>query len=133
MPTAGAAIDRARTAAFYAAAPEISCPCEDCRRFLRLTPRLPEAVQTFLNELGVDARKLTEVYRLPDEAGKVRYGAFTAVCGELAENGERTPVLSLGESCAAWFRKEISLPEPGFPEPAIQLELELIFCDKNIR
>ena len=119
-------IDEAQTAAFYARAPELDCPCRDCLNFLQALPRLPSKARDFMASIGVPLSKSTEVYSLErDEAGCLRYGGFTSVCGKLPEHVERTASWAFAEGCSVYFTRDRWLRHGDFPEPAMQMEFTL--------
>lgn len=80
-------IDVEKTRNFYESAEPISagCSCANCRNFEKAVTLLPEDVQTFFSNLGVDIQKPHEVYANCQNAdGTLLYGGFYYLCGTLS-------------------------------------------------
>nr|WP_288828497.1 hypothetical protein [uncultured Clostridium sp.] len=132
-------IDVDKTKSFYENAPLVSegCSCSGCRNYEKAITVLPAEVTGFFSDLGVDMRKVSEVYvNCNNSDGTLFYGGFYHLCGTLLL-GESAWV-SIDPSISHWeeeqafkitndfhvsFQKECSLLEDDLPRPALQLEI----------
>lgn len=126
-------IDVERTRRFYETAPCISqsCTCDGCRNFETAVDLLPSAVTSFFSSLGVDLKRVREVYTLYGiERDTVYYGGFCHLCGTLlageeCSKEESIPNFPVTSDLQIFFRADCQLPEEDLPEPSLQLEFFL--------
>jgi hypothetical protein len=132
-------IDVDRTKSFYENAPLVSegCSCSGCRNYEKAIMTLPAKVIGFFSNLGVDMRKVSEVYvNCNNHDGSLFYGGFYHLCGTLlagksawVPNGptishwEEAQVFRVLNDFHVSFQRECSLLEDDFPRPALQLEI----------
>lgn len=132
-------IDVDKTKQFYKNEPLLSqgCSCDGCRNFEKAVERLPEKVKAFFNDLGIDMKKVCEIYvNYTNSDGSLYYGGFCHICGTLLSG--KSAWIPIDETVSCWeetqafkvddgfyvsFQKECSLLEEGFPTPALQLEI----------
>jgi len=71
-------IDIDRTRRFYETADDsLGCDCAGCRNFCKAYPLIPEAVQDFFQQLGVDIGKPAEMTAYVSHDGNLTlYGGF---------------------------------------------------------
>ncbi len=132
-------IDVDKTRQFYTAAKLVSegCSCSGCRNYEKAVSFLPKKILDFFAVLGVDMRKIAEVYvNCRNTDGTLLYGGFYHLCGTLlAGTSAWTPVdptISHWEEAQAFkisadfevsFQSECHLLEKDFPLSALQLEI----------
>ena len=132
-------VDINKTRLFYENACVVSrgCSCKGCRNYEKAVDILSPQIILFFSRLGVDMRKVCEVYVCTDNSdGTLLYGGFYHLCGTLL-NGKSAWV-SLNQAVSHWendqafevengfhisFRQECDLLEGNFPTPALQLEI----------
>ncbi len=134
-------VDAERTRSFYRTLLPVSarCSCQGCRNYARAAETLPREVLQCFDTLGIDVRKATEVYvneTTPD--GGLLYAGWYHLCGALLE-GEppyaEAPtggavVWDADRTCTVtpdfrlWFEQKKDLLPDGFPEPAVQMEID---------
>lgn len=132
-------IDVEQTRNFYRSAVLVSggCSCSGCRNYEVAVSLLKPEICLFFEKLGVDIRKVCEVYvycTYPD--GTLYYGGFYHLCGKIVQ-GESAWVPE-NENLAHWdnmntysitgdfkisFQTECNLLEDNFPQPVIQMEI----------
>ena len=133
-------VDLDKTKEFYTTAPLVSesCSCNGCHNFEKAVDALPTEVIDFFSQLGIDMKKMCEVYASHENAdGTLSYGGFTHICGKIIEGDsawvEASPNSSYWESEKAihitnnfqvTFKEECYLLEDNFPRPSFQLELQ---------
>lgn len=133
-------VDVERTRAFYETAQRIDqqCRCDGCRNYVKAAAILPEAVLSFFSSLGADPVKAAEVYvNDPDHNGLALYGGFYHLCGTVLSGV--SAFRPAGGGCRCWdreltfhvtetfcvsFEESCDLLEDGFPQPAIQMEID---------
>jgi len=131
-------VDVEKTHDYYNAAEYTgdSCSCIGCRNYAKAADFLPQEVVSFFSKLGVDIKKVREVFVNNVNADNtVYYGGFTHICGKLI-SGESAYV-PIGANTSRWeeekayfitddfhvsFNDDCSLLDDNFPLPAIQLE-----------
>ena len=141
-------VDVERTRAFYQAARVMTddCSCSGCRNFVKAMNFLPEKVTTFFTRLGVDMKKLTEIWvNCTNADGTISYNGLSNVCGKLIagenawvtcweEKDPRKPygvtkyweeenTYSITNDFRISFQEDCSLVDIDFPRPVIQLDL----------
>lgn len=132
-------VDINKTKQFYEKASFVSegCSCKGCRNFEQAVSMLSKRVTEFFSDLGVDMRKVCEVYVNCDNPdGTVLYGGFYHLCGGIIQGKspwiptskttsfwEEKEAFSIEEGFAVSFQSGCDLLEEGFPTPAIQLEI----------
>ena len=83
------AVDVAATVAAYAqcaAGGADTCPCEDCRNYAGYRASLPAEVAEFFDQLGIDYRKESEVWRAArTESGCHQYFGWYHFKGQMLE------------------------------------------------
>ena len=132
-------VDVEKTKMFYAAAPVVSagCTCNNCKNYEQAVADLPQVVKSFFTELGVDMKKVCEVYvnwKNPD--GTLHYGGFYHVCGVRLQG--KSAWVAVDEYTSRWdeggafaiidtfhvsFREKCDLLEDEFPIPALQIDM----------
>ena len=122
-------IDTAETKELYAKTPLITetCSCDGCSNFMQAAKLFPPEVKEFFSSLGVDPEKAAEVYLTdPESRGKTAaYGGFYHLCGRILEGTTDSSVwYTVSEGYRVYFTDDISLPEEGLKEPAIQMEVD---------
>ena len=130
-------IDVDRTKQFYNNAEYDDCECPGCRNFAKACHLLPETVQQFFQQFGIDIANPAEksAYCSKDEGRTSYYHGFYHICGSILEGkypwlqvGERTYQLDENYSLkitpdfSVFFRNECSLVHKDFPTPVIQME-----------
>lgn len=143
-------IDVDKTREFYETIDFVSegCSCAGCRNYERAADALPDEVRAFFDTIGINIKKVCEVYvHMTNPDGTVYYGGFYHLCGKLVKGDSAWVEESAGDSAAGdglartfhWehsntysvsrdfhvsFQEECSLVEPGFPTPVLQMEIE---------
>ena len=132
-------VDVEKTKTFYTKANVVSdgCSCDGCRNYERAIGTLSHEIISFFDKLGVDMKKVCEVYvNCKNSDGTLLYGGFCHICGVLLlgenewvsdsasashwEDGKSFPIT---DSFHISFQKECSLLENEFPLPALQMEI----------
>jgi len=132
-------IDVDKTRSFYENAPFVSegCSCSGCRNYEKAIIVLSTEVTGFFSDLGVDMRKVCEVYvNYCNSDGTLFYGGFYHLCGTLlAGDSAWVPI---NTSTSYWkkeqafqvtndfhisFKRDYDLLEADFPRPVLQLEI----------
>ncbi len=125
--------DAEKTRRFYAGLGSVTenCGCRACRNFELAAGMLPAEARAFFEQLGIAPPKAAEVCLLDREAlgDTAWYGGFYHLCGRLrpAEKAGRPDTLSflpVADGYRIAFTPEVSLPEDGLPEPAVQMEID---------
>jgi hypothetical protein len=132
-------VDVDRTRQFYETASFVSenCSCSGCRNYEKAVQGLPALITDFFADLGVDMRRVCEVYvNYANPDGSLFYGGFYHLCGTLLSGKSAwlptTPTSSYWEADMTFpvtenfrvsFQEECHLLETDFPLPALQLEL----------
>lgn len=79
-------VDVERTRAYYRAEGGITCDCAGCRNFAALEERMPQHIDGFLRQFGIDPAKPVEVSAVhapaPDE---IIYSGSYYICGVMLE------------------------------------------------
>lgn len=132
-------IDVCKTQNFYENAAFVSegCSCDGCQNFEKAVAALPQVVQSFFTQLGIDMGKICECYvNCVNEDGTLLYGGFYHVCGVILSGDSAW--IKIDENTAYWetenafrvsrnfcvcFQESVDLLEEDFPQPAIQLEI----------
>ena len=133
-----------KTRAFYGNARYINdgCNCPGCRNYMAAVDSFPQEVTDFFSRLGVDLKKPAELM-IPiskDNGQTLDYwGGFYHVCGELLNgydynvfegegihNINKTSFYHITDNFSVGFSNYVDLLEDGFPEPAIQVEIEFL-------
>lgn len=147
-------IDVAATRGYYSAHPaHNSCTCSGCENYRQLVTQLPETVREFFHSVGIDdMRVITEIIPFAmTEEELLYYGGFYHLVGSITggklittevpcyknDNGStvRLPetkththtesgIMTIGESFTVFFTDSLALLPEGFPENAIQLEID---------
>ncbi len=126
-------VDLERTRRFYETAEPngARCACDGCQNFDRAVVVLPGEIRAFFESLGVDLRKVCEVYvNCTNGDGTVEYGGFCHLCGTLLarEPGKdklsgRSPCwYALSPDFRVCFHDAPQLLEDAFPTPVLQLD-----------
>lgn len=131
-------IDVEKTKQFYENAEKVSksCSCDGCQNFEQAVEILPQSVNGFFANLGIDIRKVCECYvNCTNTNETLLYGGFCHACGTLL-NGKSAWKKS-SETSSYWndevtftisddfyvsFKNDVALLETDFPLPVIQLE-----------
>lgn len=137
-------IDVERTRAFYAREDvritSEQCSCQGCQNYDKAILAMPVSVLNFLESLGIDPRKPTEVYDVMgqlDEDGKAWYNGFYHVCGvrlqgedawvgiaEDLKHLDENKMYTVDESFKASFEEKALMIHKAFPEPVLQMEID---------
>lgn len=129
--------DPERTRQFYQAEHGEPCDCLGCRNFFQAACQLPEPVQEFFRQLGVDIGKPAEMTAYVSKDGNLTfYDGFYHICGTIIQGKDPWKQVSdrcfqLDESCALkltpdhalFFTDHCVLVDKDFPRPVIQLEV----------
>lgn len=132
-------IDVEKTRAFYNRAAKVTdgCRCPGCRNYEAWSDSLLEEPKGVMEKMGVRLEKPAEAFVNGVNAdGSVFYGGFYHLCGRILE-GRRSSwnastgcyevselhYAELGKGYRAAFTEDVHLPEDGFPEPVIQMEI----------
>jgi len=116
-------VDADKTRAFYQRKyTPAECSCAGCRNFREAVGILPREVKSFFDNLGIDMKKMREVYTFnANDDNTVSYGGFTHICGKiLAADSEW---IAITPDFKISFQEDCDLPEDVFPLPAVQLEI----------
>lgn len=132
-------IDVDKTRSFYENAPLVTegCTCSGCRNYEKAIIAIPTEVTEFFSDLGVDMRKVSEVYvNRNNSDGTLLYGGFYHLCGTLlagksawvpnspsTSHWEEEQTFPVTNNFHVSFQRECSLLEENFPRPALQLEI----------
>lgn len=117
-------IDVEKTREFYNNASFVSevCPCSGCRNYEKAIDFLPDEVISFFSRLGIEMKKIREVYvNYANADNTVYYGGFYHVCGKII-SGENKG-FSVAKDFTVLFQSDCYLLEDNFPVPAIQIEI----------
>ena len=122
-------IDTAETKELYAKIPLMTetCPCDGCSNFMQAAKLFPPEVKEFFRSLCVDPEKAAEVYLLDSGSrGKTAaYGGLYHLCGKILEGKtDGSAWYTVSEGYRVHFTDDISLPEEGLKEPAVQMEID---------
>lgn len=116
-------IDVEKTQEFYKSMNLVSkgCQCSGCRNYEIAIDILPNEVKNFFDTIGIDMKKVTEVYvNVANPDNSLYYEGFYHLCGSLLQ-GESE--YSLTKDFYISFQEDCVLMEDGFPTPALQLEI----------
>ncbi len=122
-------VDTEKTEKLYANAPVIteSCSCEGCSNYVQAAKLFPPEVKTFFRSLGMDPAKAAEVYLLysDDKEKKAAYGGFYHLCGKILDGAtDGSEQYTVCDGYRVHFTDDISLPEEGLKDPAVQMEID---------
>lgn len=132
-------IDIDRTRRFYETTDDsLGCDCAGCRNFRKAYPLIPDAVQGFFRQLGVDIGKPAEMTAYNSfDGNETNYDGFYHICGTILAGkdpwlqvGERAYqldeqyALKLTEDYSVFFTEKCALVDKDFPAPVIQLEIQ---------
>lgn len=138
-------IDVDKTREFYKEMEYVSegCSCAGCRNFEKAVNVLPREVVEFFESLGIDMKKITEVYvYTTNPNGTVYYGGFFHLCGRLLEGNsawekesvemenaglfqwKRSNTYPLSKDFCISFKQGGNLVEKEFPEPVLTIDIE---------
>lgn len=132
-------VDVNRTKQFYETTPLVSegCSCSGCRNYEKAVRDLPAPVIDFFAGLGVDMRRVCEVYvNCVNSDGTLFYGGFYHLCGTVlsgesawvsnsptSSHWEEERAFLISDGFRVSFQQECDLLEKDFPAPALQLEI----------
>ena len=136
-------IDVEHTRAFYAREDvritSEQCSCQGCRNYDKAILAIPVSVLNFLESLGIDPRKPTEVYDVMgqlDEDRKVWYNGFYHVCGVRLQGEDawvgiaedlmhldENRMYAVDESFKVSFEEKALMIHKAFPEPVLQMQI----------
>ena len=138
-------VDVNRTREFYKKMENVSkgCNCTGCRNFEKAVDFLPGNVIGFFDTLGIDMKKITEVFvNTTNPDGTVFYGGFYHLCGKLLKGGsawieeptntenanlfhwEQSNSYSLCKDFYVSFGNVNALVEKDFPKPVLTLDIQ---------
>lgn len=132
-------IDVDRTRCFYETVDDsLGCDCAGCRNFRKAYPLIPDAVQAFFRQLGVDIGKPAEMTAYVSRDGNMTlYDGFYHICGSILEGREpfiqiderhfqldESMTIKLTPDHFVYFTNKCGLVEKDFPTPVIQLEIQ---------
>ena len=134
-------VDVERTRRFYETVEDqLGCECAGCRNFRNAYPLLPDAVQAFFPQFGVDIGKPAEMTAFNSYDGNLTlYDGFYHICGTILEG--REPFIQVAEGAFqleldksnkinltpdhfVYFTSKCGLVNEDFPTPVIQLEIQ---------
>ena len=105
---------------------------------------MPDEVLCFFQSLGIDMKKMTEIYvNRANPDGTLLYGGFCHLCGnalegksawvETQENADsktfvwqKENTYKISDDFRVSFQEECALVEKGFPQPVLQMEIEAV-------
>ena len=132
-------VDVGKTRKYYDTAHYVSelCSCDGCRNFEKVIDSLSPKVISFFSQLGIDMKKIREVYvNCANADNSIFYGGFYHVCGKLVEgesawvsvssiekHWEEEKTFSITDDFKVSFQEECYMLETNFPLPSIQLEI----------
>ena len=130
-------VDIDRTSRFYRETDGITCDCDGCRNFSLAVAQLPDTVQNFLCQFGIDPAKpveLSAVYAPSDDS--IFYEGFYHICGTILKGTEpwiqiskkqfhldQQYIIELDDDHSFFFTGDVHLLEDSFPTPAFQMEI----------
>ena len=132
-------VDVERTRRFYETVEDqLGCECAGCRNFRKAYPLLPDAVQAFFRQLGVDIGKPAEATAYNSYDGNLTfYDGFYHICGTILESPrlyiktdeqhtqlDRNAIVALTADYGFYFTDRCGLVDEDFPTPVIQLEIQ---------
>ena len=132
-------IDIDRTRRFYETVDDsLGCDCAGCRNFRKAYPLIPDAVQGFFRQLGVDIGNPAEMTAYVSHDGNLTlYDGFYHICGSIVKSPklfikiddkhsqlDENATIKLTADHFAYFTNECGLVENEFPTPVIQLEIQ---------
>lgn len=132
-------IDIDRTRRFYETVDDsLGCDCAGCRNFRKAYPLIPDAVQDFFRQLGVDIGKPAEATAYVSRDGTLTfYDGFYHICGSILKTPklfiqmdekhfrlDKDATIKLTTDHFLYFTDKCALVEAGFPAPIIQLEIQ---------
>ena len=124
-------VDVERTRAWYAAQtmPGVTCTCAGCRNFVQAVKLLPDEVNAFFAQRGVDPAHPAETSWFPGTRKEANGDAWYHICGEILEMVTAAPgqrwgdILRVAEKFDACFHTECHLLPDGFPRPCFQMDV----------
>ena len=131
-------IDIDRTRHFYANKDYAFCTCAGCRNYAKAHLLLPESVQHFFWQFGIDIGKPAEITAYNSSDGNLTfYDGFYHICGSILKSPKlfnqiddknfqlnENATIKLTPDHFAYFTKECALVEKEFPTPVIQLQVQ---------
>lgn len=129
-------IDIDRTRCFYETVDDsLGFDCAGCRNFRIAYPLIPDAVQGFFRQLGVDIGKPAEMTAYVSHDGNLTlYDGFYHICGSILKSPklfiqidekhsqlDENATIKLTPDHFAYFTSECALVEKEFPTPVIQM------------
>ena len=131
-------IDADRTRHFYSDQNYEFCTCSGCRNFSEAYPMIPDVVQQFFQQFGIDIGKPAEITPVFSSDGNLTYyDGFYHICGTILKGkdpwikiAERTfqlddqYALKLTEHFKVFFVEKCAMVDKDFPAPAIQMEIQ---------
>lgn len=131
-------INIARTRKFYENEAYESCDCDGCRNFAQAYSMIPDTVQAFFQQFGIDLGKPAEMTAYVSHDGNMTlYGGFYHICGTILDGPEpfiqvakrhfqldEEATIRFSSDYFVYFTNECSLVEKDFPSPVIQLEMQ---------
>ena len=131
-------VDVERTRRFYQEHSGITCDCAGCRNFTQAVALLPDAVQDFLRQFGIDPAKPAEisaVYAPSDDS--IFYDGFYHISGTILSGTnpwiqidhkhfalDQQCLIKLDDENTVFFTGDVHLLEENFPTPAFQIEIQ---------
>lgn len=130
-------IDVEKTKEFYAQGNYISCTCDDCQNFIKAIDFLTKEEKDFFENLGVDLKKITEVFVTYGDSKSMWYLCFGRLCGTIikgespwkktSENSghwDKESCYIVSDNIAVGFYEEVVMVKENFPRPVITFEFE---------
>ena len=134
-------VDVEKTRAYYEKELLVSetCSCELCRNFVMAAESFSENVKNFFDSLGIDPRKVQEVFSGDEDGRKtVRYSGFTPFCGRVLDGGssvrerefkdgskayerDEENEFAVAENISVDFENGLIIEDDSFPRPASSL------------
>lgn len=132
-------IDTEKTKLFYNTYRNITegCSCPGCRNYVAAVATLPPEVVGVFTNLGVDMKKVCEVYVCCTSIDKtLLYGGFYHICGNMLSgksvwvstapsmsHQEESRVFRITNDFCISFQNECHCLESNFPQPVLQMEI----------
>ena len=131
-------VDIDRTSRFYQEHGGIACDCDGCRNYARAVSQLPDAVQDFLRQFGIDPAKPAEISAVyAPSHDSVFYDGFYHISGTILTGADpwiqidekqfaldQQYLIKLDDENTVFFTGDVHLLEKNFPTPAFQIEIQ---------
>ena len=130
-------VEKTREANKQVISTNFDCPCGACQNFTPAILLSDRNVLSFLDQLGLDPRKPSEIWENLTQNGLVEYGGFYHLIGSINEvsepeffqkskkvmvfNPER--LIKISKSFSVSFSDDCSLVPKSYPDPVFQMNI----------